>query len=44
MKKYQNEKNRLSLMHVKCIHELCRLLDHITLYLIVDLSYGHVFH
>jgi hypothetical protein len=32
------------LIHVKCIHELCSLIRHIALYLIVSGSHGQVFH
>jgi hypothetical protein len=32
------------LMHVKCIHELCSLLDHIPSYLIVLWGLGPIFH
>jgi hypothetical protein len=38
------EKKKLSLMHVKCIHDLCSLLDHILIYLIVSSGPIYFFH
>jgi hypothetical protein len=31
-------------MHIKCIYELCSLLDHISLFIIVYWCHGHAFH